>query len=113
MNFLKRNKRSVYVCESYDQDDVTIFRAPKELKVNFEPLSTAETLEGFGLEYRDFLKIKCDSEYSNLFKTGNKCYVHVKPPKVVDELCKECDYVVYSEPSIFLDSIEVLLKRLL
>ena len=113
MNFLRRNKRKIYLCEAISENGVTTFSAPEELLVNFEPLNSAESLETFGLEYRDYLIIKCSKKIAPKFKSGNKCYVFVEPPKTSDRLCKKCDYMVYSEPSNCLNNIEVILKKLL
>lgn len=119
MNFLKRNKRRIYICEEVFENGITTFKPPKELMVNFRPISPLKSLsavqkfQGFGLEETIFLNIKCGKDKKKYFKSGNKCYVYVNPPQIPDELCKECDFVVFAEPFESLDSIEVMLKKLL
>jgi hypothetical protein len=112
MNNLLRNKRGVYICEAYQDDMIRKFHQPKYIRENYEPTNSDGDLIAIGMEYPMYLRIKTSAREKNLFHPKDRLYVYVKPPKQHDILCETCDYEVYKEPMVFINEMEVMLKRL-
>lgn len=112
MNNLKRNKRKLYLCNKYEEDDKYFYRQPIELYENYLPTNSNGELITLGLEYPMYLKIKTSIREKDLFHPKDRLYVYKQPPEEFDELCDDADYEVYKEPLQFINEYEVMLKRL-
>lgn len=112
MNNLKRNKRKLYLCNKYEDDDKYFYRQPIELYENYLPTNSNGELITLGLEYPMYLKIKTSIREKDLFHPKDRLYVYKQPPEEFDELCDDADYEVYKEPLQFINEYEVMLKRL-
>lgn len=112
MRTLKRNKRKVYLCKRISQGKLIIYDKPVLLYENYVPTNSSEDLVSLGLEYPMFLRIKTDIQEKDLFHPKDRLYVYKNPPKEYDELCDNADYEVYKEPLLFINEMEVMLKRL-
>lgn len=112
MNNLKRNKRKLYLCNKYEDDDKYFYRQPIELYENYLPTNSNGELITLGLEYPMYLKIKTSIREKDLFHPKDRLYVYKQPPEEFDKLCDDADYEVYKEPLQFINEYEVMLKRL-
>lgn len=113
MRTLLRNKRKVYLCKSFvNENGVTEYETPKEFKVNYEPTNSSSQLFTFGLHYAENLQAIVDLEIGKEFKEGDKCYIFVEPPSQHDRLCKNADYVVSVLPQTTLNQIKLVFTRL-
>lgn len=112
MNNLRRNKRKLYLCNKYEDDDKYFYRQPIELYENYLPTNSNGELITLGLEYPMYLKIKTSIREKDLFHPKDRLYVYKQPPEEFDKLCDDADYEVYKEPLQFINEYEVMLKRL-
>lgn len=112
MRCLKRNKRKIYVCQHYQDGYITVFREPQEVLINFQATNSDGDLIALGMEFPKYMRIKADLLYSDMFHADDRIYISIEPKEPFDELCKDADYEVDSDPIISLNSIEVTLKRL-
>lgn len=109
---LKRNKRQLYLCKKYIEDNLTKYSEPELIETNYQPISSTGEMISIGSEYTQYLKIEDVIEIGNKFSNGDKCYVYVEPPEQNDELCINADFIVNGNPIITLNSATITLKRL-
>lgn len=109
---LKRNKRTLYLCKKYIENDITKYKEPIPIKTNWQPISSTGEIIAIGEEYSQYLKIEDVIEIGEQFSNGDKCYVYVNPPEKHDKLCKNADFYVNGNPINTLNSSTVSLKRL-
>ena len=50
MRTLKRNKRTLYLCQKYQDGNLTKFKEPMELEMNFVPTNSDSDLLAIGLK---------------------------------------------------------------
>ena len=116
MNTLLRNKRPLYLCKKYidEETNVTKFRKPQDaLYINWQPISSDSESYVFGIEYSKYIRIKGNKEECSQFRNKDRVYVYKAPHLVeFDEMCQDADYEVSGSPIIKLNEGEVLLKRL-
>lgn len=111
MRNLQRNKRTIYLCMKYQDGLLEKYKEPLKLKENFVPTNTDSDLISIGMDYPMFLRIKTDIKEQDLFHAGDRLYVYKEPVKD-DILCKEADYEVYKKPMLYINEMEVMLRRL-
>ena len=111
MRCLQRNKRNIYLCTQYEKNGIRLFKKPTLIEINYQSTNSDSDLIALGMEYPMYARIKADLEYKDMFHTGDRVFINTSIEKY-DELCKEADYQVDSEPIISLNSIEVTLKKL-
>lgn len=112
MTSLQRNKRILYLCKAYTDNNITKYKEPQLIETNYQPTNSQGEIIALGPEYTEYLKIKDNISIGKKFNNGDKCYVFVEPPKEVDALCKNADFIVSGEPLLTLNEGEVTLKRL-
>ena len=116
MNTLLRNKRPLYLCKKYvdEETNVTKFEKPKKLiRVDWQPISSDSESYVFGIEYSKYIRIKGNAEECIQFKNKDRVYVYNIPDlNNYNEMCLDADYEVSGSPIITLNQGEVLLKRL-
>lgn len=116
MNTLLRNKRPLYLCKKYvdEETNVTKFEKPKKLiRVDWQPISSDSESYVFGIEYSKYIRIKGNTEECIQFKNKDRVYVYNNPDlNNYNEMCLDADYEVSGSPIITLNQGEVLLKRL-
>lgn len=112
MRNLRRNKKVLYLCQSYPDGSIKKFKEPVKLFENYVPTNSESDLISMGMEYPMYLRIKPNITESSYFHAGDRAYVYVTPPEVHDPLCKKADYEVESEPMLYLNSMEVVLHKL-
>lgn len=112
MRCLQRNKRDLYWCSEYQENDISKYTEPKPLKLNYQATNSEGDLIALGKDFPMYMRIKTDIEYSKMFKAGDRFYINVQPTEPFDVLCKDADYEVDSEPIVSLNSVEITLKRL-
>lgn len=112
MRTLKRNKRDIYLCQKYQDGNLTKFKEPILLKENYLPTNSDGDLIAIGMNYPKYLRIKTDISEKDLFHAKDRLYVYKTPPETHDVLCKDADYEVYKQPSLYINEMEVMLYRL-
>ena len=113
MRCLKRNKRSLYLCNGYQDGDIMKFESPVEIKVNYQATNSDGDLIALGLDFPKYIRIKTDLKYANTFHPKDRVYIKNKPIiNPFNVLCKDADYEVDSDPIVSLNVVEVTLKRL-
>ena len=112
MRNLRRNKRKLYLCQKYvDNNHIDKFREPILIHENYLPTNSEGDLISIGMDYPMYLRMKPDISENDLFHEGDRFYIFTEPPKVYDDLCKDADYEIYKKPMIHLNSLEVMLYR--
>lgn len=112
MNNLRRNRRRIYLCQQYQDGNLRKFREPIPLRENYEPTNSEGDLIAIGMAYPMYLRIKTSAKKKDLFHPKDRLYVYVNTPYTHDVLCENADYEVYKEPLVFINEMEVMLKRL-
>lgn len=113
MRCLKRNKRVLYLCTTYQDGNIRKFNKPVEIKLNHRVTNSEEDLIALGLDYPKYVRIKADLKYANTFHPKDRVYIKHKPNEEnFDVLCKDADYEVEGDPIVSLNVVEVTLKRL-
>lgn len=112
MRCLQRNKRQVYLCNQYQDGYIEKYKEPIPIKINYQPKNSDSDLIALGMDFPMYLRIKADLKDGSLFHANDRVYVNVEPGKPFDELCKDADYEVDSEPIATLNVIEITLKKL-
>ena len=113
MRCLKRNKRLIYLCTEYQDENIRKFNEPQEIKINYQVTNSDGDLVALGLDFPKYIRIKADLKYVNTFHPKDRVYVNVIPDlDNFDVLCKDADYEVDSDPIVSLNIVEVNLKRL-
>lgn len=109
---LKRNKRRLYLCKKYIDNNITKYKKPILIETNYQPVSSTGEMISIGPEYTQYLKIEDIIKVGDKFSNGDRCYVYVKPPKEHDALCETADFYVNGPPLNTLNSSTISLKRL-
>ncbi len=113
MRCLKRNKRDLYLCTRYiDDNDITKYNEPIKININYQPTNSSEDLIALGEEYPMHIRIKADVKFAKIFSAGDRVYINTVPSEPFDELCKDANYEVESEPLATLNAVEITLKKL-
>ena len=112
MRCLERNKRLVYLCSEYQDGEISKFKEPVKMYINYQGTNSGADLISLGMNFPMYIRVKIDLELACKFKTGDRVYIYNTPKKPFDVLCKDADYEVNSDPIISLNSVEVTLKRL-
>lgn len=112
MNNLRRNKKRLYLCQQYQDGNLRKFKEPILLRENYEPTNSEGDLIAIGMEYPMYLRIKTSARKKDLFHPKDRLYVYVNTTYPHDPLCDTADYEVYKEPLVFINEMEVMLKRL-
>lgn len=112
MRNLRRNKRRLYLCQKYQDGLLNKYKEPIELYRNYLPTNSDGDLISIGMEYPMYLRIKTTIDDKDLFHPKDRVYVYKNIPDEHDVLCKDADYEVYKEPMLFINGIEVMLRRL-
>ena len=111
---LRRNRRKIYVCNTYfdpELKNIKKYSEPIELYENCQTTSGLADIERFGLESYQYMRIKTTNEHGVNYHYGDAVYVNVTPPQTHDPYCKTADYEVSEDPIVTLNFTEVLLKR--
>lgn len=113
MRCLQRNKRTIYVCNRYQENLINKYTTPTPIKINYQATNSEGDLIALGTDFPMYMRIKADLKHEVNFKGGDRVYIKVVPTtENFDGLCKDADYEVDSDPIISLNSIEVTLKKL-
>ena len=107
-----RNKRKLYLCKEYQDGDISKFREPVEIKINYQATNSEGDLIALGMDFPIYIRIKADMSMKNVFKAGDRVYINEKPKNMFDGLCKDADYEVDSDPLVSLNTVEITLKKL-
>ena len=112
MRNLRRNKRRLYLCQKYiDDNKMDKFREPILIHENYLPTNSEGDLISMGMDYPMYLRIKPEISKKDLFHEGDRFYIFVEPPETYDDMCKDADYEIYKKPMYHLDSMEIMLYR--
>lgn len=112
MRCLKRNKRTIFVCNHYQDGNIVKFKNPVEIKLNYQATNSEGDLIALGMDFPMYVRIKANLEDKDIFHAEDRVYIMRKPSEPFNVLCKDADYEVDSDPIISLNSIEVTLKKL-
>ena len=131
MRCLKRNKRTIYLCEEYQDGDIAKYHEPQKIKINYQATNSDGDLIALGLDYPKYIRIKADLKYDGVFHPKDRVFIKASPmltrtvvavglngeeeeheEEYFDELCKNADYEVDVDPRVSLNVVEVTLKRL-
>ena len=112
MRCLKRNKRIIYLCSRYQDGKIVRYNPPVELALNYQATNSEGDLIALGLDFPMYMRLKVDIPVGMYFKANDRVYVTVEPSEPFDELCKDADYEVDSDPIISLNVAEITLKKL-
>lgn len=109
---LKRNKRSMYLCNKVIDNGRIIFSEPVEHKLDFQPLLTEGEIITAGTEYINRLVVYTSVKEASNFHNSDRCYVYVSKPDVYDKFCNTADFYVDGEPLVFLNEARFYLQRM-
>lgn len=112
MRCLKRNKRTLYLCTEYQDGEISKYKEPIKIELNYQATNSESDLIALGLDYPKYLRIKADIKYKDLFHAKDRVYIKSKPSVPFDVLCKDADYEVDSDPIDSLNVVEISLTRL-
>lgn len=112
MRCLQRNKRPLYLCSEYQDNEISKFKKPVLMRVNYQATNSEGDLIALGMDFPKYMRIKVDLELANTFKAGDRIYIKNTPTEPFDVLCKDADYEVDSDPIISMNSVEITLKKL-
>lgn len=112
MRCLQRNKRALFLCSEYQDGDISKFREPVKLNVNYQATNSEGDLIALGMDFPMYIRIKTEVELANKFKAGDRVYINTEPQSPFDMLCKDADYEVDSDPLVSLNTVEITLKKL-
>ena len=112
MTSLLRNKRKLFLCKIYIENNITKYKEPELIETNYQPTNSDGEIIALGSEYSEYLRIKDSISIGKKFNNRDKCYVFVEPPSETDALGKNADFIVSGEPLLTLNECEVTLKRL-
>lgn len=115
MNSLQRNKRTLYLCKKYVDEEVNVvkYKEPKEIKIDWQPISSDGQVLIMGIEYSEYIRVKGTAKEVSIFDNKDRVYIYKKPNKEeFDGMCGDAEYEVSNNPVITLNDGEVMLKRL-
>lgn len=112
MRNLRRNKRKLYLCQKYiDDNNLDKWKEPILIYENYLPTNSEGDLISIGMDYPMYLRMKPEISKINLFHEGDRFYIFTIPPDEYDPICKDADYEIYKKPMIHIESMEIMLKR--
>lgn len=112
MRNLRRNKRKLYLCQKYiDDNNLDKWKEPILIYENYLPTNSEGDLISIGMDYPMYLRMKPEISKINLFHEGDRFYIFTIPPDKYDPICKDADYEIYKKPMIHIESMEIMLKR--
>ena len=76
MRCLKRNKRLIYLCTQYEDNGISKYKEPIEMRVNYQSTNSESDLVALGTEFPMYVRIKADVKYASMFHTGDKVYLN-------------------------------------
>ena len=112
MRNLHRNKRTLYLCQKYIDGNLDKYKEPIKLRENYLPTNSDGDLISIGMDYPMYLRIKTNISEKDLFHPKDRLYVYKDKPEKHDALCKDADYEVYKKPMLYINEMEIMLKRL-
>lgn len=112
MRCLQRNKRLLYLCNQYQDGYIEKYKEPIPIKVNYQPTNSDGDLIALGMDFPMYMRIKADLKDGELFHANDRIYVGIEPSEPFDELCKDANYEVDSDPITSLNVVEITLKKL-
>ena len=112
MRNLRRNKRRLYLCQKYQDNLLNKYKAPIELWEDYLPTNSEGDLISIGMDYPMYLRIKTSIKEKDLFHPKDRLYVYKDKPVEHDVLCKNADYEVYKKPMLYINEMEIMLRRL-
>lgn len=112
MRCLQRNKRALYLCSEYQEGNISKFKNPVKLSVNYQATNSEGDLIALGMDFPMYIRIKTEVALAKQFKAGDRVYIDKLPQKPFDQLCKDADYEVDSDPLVSLNTVEITLKKL-
>lgn len=112
MRCLQRNKRLLHLCNHYQNGNKMLFHNPIPIYINYQATNSEGDLIMLGLDFPMYMRIKADLPNGNLFHAKDRVYIKNTPVEPFDELCKDADYEVTSDPIVSLNSVEINLKKL-
>lgn len=108
---LLRNRRKLYVCNAYFQNNIKLFNEPIELYENYQVTNNDAEIGAFGMEAYKKIRIKSGKSHAKYYKLGDRVFINVTPPKEHDPLCSTADYEVIQEPIETYGYVEVMLQK--
>ena len=112
MRSLMRNKRKIYICNRYQDGLIAKYKKPIPLMENYQYTNSDGDLIALGLDFPMYIRIKADIKDLPMFHANDRVYIGISPSVPFDELCKDANYEVDSDPIVSLNSIEINLKKL-
>ena len=112
MRSLRRNKPEIYICTRYQAGLISKYKKPIPLMEHYQYTNSEGDLIALGLDFPMYIRIKADIKDLQLFHANDRVYIGITPSIPFDELCKDANYEVDSDPIVSLNSIEVTLKKL-
>ena len=112
MRNLRRNKRPLYLCQKYQDGLLKKYREPILKWENYVPTNSDGDLISIGMEYPMYLRIKTSVDNKDLYHAGDRLYIYKDKPNTHDVLCENADYEVYKDPMLYINEMEVMLRRL-
>lgn len=112
MRCMMRNKRKLYVCNEYQDNEISKFKKPICILANYQATNSTGDLIALGKDFPMYIRLKVDVNLSHWFNAGDRVYIDKKPSQPFDELCKDADYEVDSDPLVSLNVVEITLKKL-
>jgi len=109
---LKRNKKSIFLCNQIIVNNRKVFSEPIEYKLNYQPLLTEGEIITAGTEYINRLVVYSSVEEASKFHNADRCYVYVEKPEEYDKFCNTADFYVDGEPLILLNEARFYLQRM-
>lgn len=112
MKTLHRNKRPLYICELYQDNNLKKYKEPVKLNENWQVIYTSEEFKNVGQEVYDTVRIRTSVDHAKYYHLGDRAYIFVQPPSEHDVYCKTADYQVFADPIVTLNECQVILKKL-
>ena len=112
MRCLQRNKRKLYWCSEYQDGNLSKYKDPVELTLNYQATNSEGDLIALGMDFPMYIRIKADISHKDKFKAGDRFYINHEPAKPFDVLCKDADYEIDSDPIVSLNVVELTLRKL-
>lgn len=115
MNSLMRNKRPLYLCKKYVDENVDVvkYKKPKKIIIDWQPISSDGQTLIMGIEYSEYIRVKGTAEEVSVFNNKDRVYIFNEPNLVYfDGMCNDAEYEVSNNPIITLNDGEVMLRRL-
>lgn len=90
---LERNKKPVYYCKRYIENDLEMFKPPTLIYLNYKSVSGEASLTTGGeVNTKNLIAKAVNGDFSE----NDRCYMNVSPPKEYDPFCSKADYRVVS-----------------